>query len=161
MRLRTTLFLIILMVTSVHLANAAERQVLNVYDGDTLMVDIQGKKVTIRLYGIDAPEGGQHGNVSSTRFLRRTVLGHPVDIKVIKSNSFGQPLAIVSRGGKVSTLNAAMVANGYAWVNPAKCKVDDCKYWQDLQSHARKLKLGIWSGFDLEPPWEFKKQQGQ
>jgi endonuclease YncB( thermonuclease family) len=161
MLMRMTLLLIILMITAFAFAYAAANKVIKVYDGDTLMVEMQGEKVKIRLYGIDAPESGQHGNVSSARFLRRRVFGNTVTIKVIKTDLFGQPIAIVFREGRSSSVNAAMVANGYAWVDPAQCKADDCMDWRNLESQARKLKLGIWSGFDLKPPWEFRKQQGQ
>jgi hypothetical protein len=31
--------------------------------------------------------------------------------------------------------------------------------WKKIESQARKLKLGIWSGFDLVPPWEFQERE--
>lgn len=140
-------------------ACAATAKVAAVHDGDTLDVHVQGEKVRIRLYGIDAPENGQHGNVSSTRFLRRLILGHSLEIRAVEEDVFGRTLAIVVREGKESSVNAAIVANGYAWVNPGKCNVDDCAGWIELESRARMLKLGIWSGYDLVPPWEFRKLQ--
>jgi len=151
---------IIILVASLNFAYATPAKVIRVYDGDTFSINLQGEKVSIRLYGIDAPESGQDGNVSATRFLKRLVLEQPLEIKVIASDSIGRSLAIVIREGKESSVNAAMVGNGYSWVNPGKCKVDECTYWEKLESHARKLKLGIWSGYDLVPPWEFM-QQGQ
>ena len=148
----------IFLATSPNFANASPAKVIRVYDGDTLRIILQGEKVSIRLYGIDAPESGQAGNVSATRFLKRLVLEQPVEIKVIATDAIGRSLAIVIREGKEPSVNAAMVGNGYSWVNPGKCKVDECTYWKKLESQAKKLKLGIWSGFDLVPPWEFKLQ---
>jgi micrococcal nuclease len=140
-------------------ACAAEATVVGVDDGDTLDVDLQGKTIKIRLYGIDAPEAGQQGNVSATRFLRHLVLKHPLTIKVLDTDMFGRMHAIVIRNGKESSVNAALVANGYAWVHAEQCWVEECRYWEKLEVQARRLKLGIWSRFDLIPPWEFGKQQ--
>ncbi|BBO71760.1 hypothetical protein DSCA_56900 [Desulfosarcina alkanivorans] len=131
------------------------------YDGDTLSVSVQGERVSVRLYGIDAPESGQDGNVSATRFLKRLIWEHPLEIKVVEIDRIGRSHAIVTRRGKDTSVNAAMVANGYSWVNPGRCRVEACASWKKLESHARKYKLGIWSGFDLVPPWEFKLQGGQ
>lgn len=153
-------YALLFLVTSFNVANAATAEVIAVHDGDTLDVDIQGEKVRIRLYGIDAPESGQNGNVSSTRFLRRLVSGHPLEIREIETDLFGRTLAIVALEGRGSSVNAAIVANGYAWVNPGKCSVADCKNWKKIESQARRLRLGIWSGYDLVPPWEFQEMQG-
>jgi micrococcal nuclease len=152
---------LIFLIISLDIAYATTATVITVYDGDTLSAEVQGTVVNLRLYGIDAPESGQGGNVTATRFLMQLVLGHPLEIKVIDTDRFGRPLALVIRKGKASSVNAAMVGNGYAWVNPDQCKVDDCTYWKELESQARKLKLGIWSGYDLVPPWEFSRQNRQ
>lgn len=150
---------LIILLTSLNFAYATTAKVIKIYDGDTLKVDVQGEALNIRLYGVSAPEGGQDGNVAATRFLRRLILGHPLEIQVMETDLFGRPLAIVIREGKESSVNAAVVANGYAWVNPGECKSDPCNYWKKLELSARKLKLGIWSGYDLVPPWEFGKQK--
>ena len=151
----------LILATTTDLAHANPATVIDVYDGDTLDVHMQGKKVKIRLYGIDAPESGQHGNVSAGRFLRHLVDKHPLRITVIATGRFDQTLAIVIREGKEASVNAAMVANGYAWVNPDKCTTDACNRWKQLESQARRLRLGIWSGYDLVPPWEFGERNGR
>lgn len=155
---RIVVLLLILTITPA-IAGATPATVVRVYDGDTLNLDVQGETVRIRLYGIDAPESGQDGNVAATRFLRRLVLEHPVEVKILETDRLEQAFAVVIREGKESSVNAAMVANGYAWVNPDQCKTDDCPHWKKIESQARMLKLGIWSDYDVVPPWEFKKQQ--
>jgi endonuclease YncB( thermonuclease family) len=150
---------LILLITISHFAYATTAKVIRVYNGDTLTAEAQGKKIRIRLYGIDAPESGQDGDVAATRFLRRLVLEHPVEIKVMETDMLNQVFAVVIRGGKESSVNAAMVANGYAWVNPDQCKIDECPHWREIESQARMLKLGIWSNYDVVPPWEFRKRQ--
>ena len=141
------------------IAYATPATVIRVYDGDTLNLDVQGETVRIRLYGIDAPESGQDGNVAATRFLRRLVLEHPVEVKVMETDRLNLAFAIVIREGKESSVNAAMVANGYAWVNTDGCRTKECNRWKKIESQARMLKLGIWSAYDVVPPWEFKKLQ--
>ena len=152
---------LIVLISIPNFAFAAPATVIRVYDGNTLNVDVQGKTVTLRLYGIDAPESGQDGNVAATRFLRRLVLDHPVKIKVKETDQLNQIFAVVIREGKESSINAAMLANGYAWVNPDQCKGDQCRKWNAIESQARKLKLGIWSDYNIVPPWEFRKRQRQ
>jgi micrococcal nuclease len=151
----------IVLITISHFAHATTAKVIRVYNGDTITVEAQGKKIRIRLYGIDAPESGQDGNVAAKRFLRRLVLEHPVEIKVMDNDQLNQIFAVVIREGKESSVNAAIVANGYAWVNPDQCKTDECPKWEDIESQARALKLGIWSDYNLVPPWEFRKLQRQ
>lgn len=128
-------------------------------DGDALTVAAQEGKITVRLYGIDAPESGQQGSNAANRFLKSLVAEHPVFVDVLETDAFGRSVAIVKRLEKESSINAAMVANGYAWVDPKSCRVDVCDRWKDLQRQAKKFRLGIWSGYDLTPPWEFKQQQ--
>ena len=155
---RIAVFLLILAIIPT-IAGATPATVVRVYNGDTLNLDVQGETVRIRLYGIDAPESGQDGNVAATRFLRRLVLEHPVEVKILETDRLEQAFAVVIREGKESSVNAAMVANGYAWVNPDLCKTDDCPRWKKIESQARMLKLGIWSDYDVVPPWEFRNQQ--
>jgi micrococcal nuclease len=161
MMLRKVAAVFIVLVTISQFTYATPAIVTRVYDGDTLTADAEGKKISIRLFGIDAPESGQDGNVAATRFLKRLVLEHPVDIKVIETDRLNQNFAVVIREGKESSVNAAMVANGYAWVNPDQCKTNECPNWKKIESQARTLKLGIWSEYNLVPPWEFRKQQRQ
>ena len=155
MRAVVLVFLILTSSTSMVVAETAT--VVVVYDGDTFVVDRYGESVKVKLYGIDAPEPGQPGKGASTRFLRRLVLNAPVALRAIETDVFGRTLAVAVREGKESSINAAVVSNGYAWVNPGACRIDDCEYWKSLELRARRLKMGIWSGFDLVPPWEFRK----
>lgn len=148
----------IILAVSVNNAAAITANVLNVYDGDTIKVMMGGKKVTIRLYGIDAPERGQHGNAHATRFLTRLILGNPMEIKIMGKDWAGRTQAIVTNLGYEMSVNAAMVANGYAWVHPQTCTTEECVDWKEFESMARRYKLGIWSGYDLIPPWEFNRE---
>ncbi len=130
-----------------------------VHSGETLAVVTEEGRRTIRLYGIDAPASGQQGANAAKRYLRGLAMAHPVEVEVIAMDVFGQTVAVVKRVQKESSINAAIVANGWAWVNPKTCQADVCATWQRLQRQAQKYRLGIWSGYDLTPPWEFRAQQ--
>ena len=137
--LRKVAAVFIVLITLSHFAYATTAKIIRVYNGDTLTADDQGEKIRIRLFGIDAPESGQDGDVAATRFLRHLVLEHPVEIKVMETDRLNQIFAVVIREGKESSVNAAMVANGYAWVNPDQCKTDECPKWKEIESQARTL----------------------
>lgn len=157
---QSTLLTMVLWMT-VNVAHGFMGEVTGVDSGDTLVADVQGEKLSIRLYGIDAPESGQHGSNAAKRYLRTLAMSHPVEVEIIETDVFDRAVAIVRRVEKESSINAAIVANGYAWVNPKLCRADVCNKWTALQNQARKFGLGIWSGFDLIPPWEFDTQQGR
>lgn len=140
-------------------AGAFTGEVADVNSGDTLVVVNEGERHTIGLYGIDAPVSGQQGANAATRYLRGIAMAHPVVLEVIERDGFGRKMAIVKRLGKESSINAAIVANGHAWVNPQTCRTEVCRTWQAYQRQAMKYRLGLWSGFDLTPPWEFREQQ--
>jgi micrococcal nuclease len=149
---------LIILTTGLNSANAFTAKVLKVYDGDSFKVLIEDNEVNIKLYGIDAPERGQDGNVSATRFLSRSLYQERLEIEVLNRDWAGQLHAIVTNLGNGTIVNAAMVANGYSWVQPHNCNATACEDWKKLESNARKYKLGIWSGFNLIPPWEFQRE---
>lgn len=133
--------------------------VVAVDNGDTLVVVSNGERRTVRLYGIDAPVSGQQDANAAKRYLRSIALSSPVDVEVVSTDVFGRSVAIVRRAHILSSVNAAIVANGYAWVNPKTCRKDKCEKWRRLERQAKNYHMGIWSGYDLIPPWEFKQQQ--
>ena len=153
------ILVLIILISSFNTAFAAMARVVDVFDGDTLNVEIQNEIVRIKLYGIDAPESGQAGNNSSTRFLKHLVLNDLVDLKMVNTDVFGRSLAVLTRAGQKLSINATIVANGYAWVKPNECEISVCDELIKLESQAKLLKLGIWSGHDLVPPWAFLEQQ--
>lgn len=140
-------------------AFAFSGEVAEVNSGDSLVVVNAGERHPIRLYGIDAPESGQQGANAAARYLRGIAMAHPIVLEVVETDGFGRKVSIVKRLRKESSINAAVVANGHAWVNPQTCRREVCRTWQAYQRQAMKYRLGLWSGFDLTPPWEFRQQQ--
>lgn len=153
------IILFLILIFGIHPVFADTATVTDVFDGDSLNVEVKGQKIRVTLYGIDAPESGQDGNTSATRFMRHLVLHRSVVLTVMGQDVFGRTQAIITPTGQTFSANDSIVANGYAWVNPFDCKATACIQMKELESRAKKLRLGIWSGYDLVSPWEFRKQR--
>ena len=64
-------------------------KVVEVTDGDTLKLLVDEKQHTIRLDGIDAPEGKQPGGDQSTEALSKMVLDKTVKVLVRGTDRYG------------------------------------------------------------------------
>jgi endonuclease YncB( thermonuclease family) len=155
--MRIAIFVASLLVAASALARGAEIVgVASVIDGDT--IEIHGQR--IRLFGIDAPEGGQlcvrssgehwrcgqQGSLAlSERIGRATIRCEPRDI-----DRYHRVVAVCFKGSE--DLNRWMVANGWA--------VAFRRYSQNYvadEDAARKRRLNIWSG-DFDMPWDWRAQ---
>ena len=82
--LRKIYFLIVLFLAFIlysSLCWAWEGKVVRVMDGDTIIVIHQGKRVRVRLYGIDTPESTQWYGQNAKQFTSSQVLGKKVSIE--------------------------------------------------------------------------------
>ena len=130
----------------------------SVLDGDT--IEIHGTR--IRLFGIDAPEGGQICTVQgkatpcgrqaafalADKIGRQVVACRPKD-----EDRYGRVVAVCGVGGE--DINAWMVAQGWALAYRY--------YSRDYVSQERsasKAKLGMWQG-EFEPPWDWRHKNPQ
>ena len=129
---------------------------VSVADGDTITVLRDREQVRIRLYGIDAPEGGQDFGTVSRRYVgdlchRQTVTVTPVD-----TDRYGRTVALVEVDGV--SVNRELIAAGLAWVYPQYCKIPECAQWRALEADARAAKRGLWAHPDPVPPWEWRRR---
>lgn len=131
--------------------------VASVIDGDT--IEIHGQR--IRLFGIDAPEGGQlcvRPNGERWRCGQRASfaladrIGHaPVRCEPRDIDRYRRIVAVCFKG--TEDLDRWMVANGWA--------VAYRRYSPDYipdEDAARQIRLNIWSG-DFEMPWDWRAQR--
>lgn len=132
--------------------------VIYVVDGDTLQVRSTkgGKRISIRIDGIDAPEICQVGGQQSRDALSQHVLGQQVVVQPKATDKYGRMVADVFKGNVDQ--GAQMVMTGQAWA--FYYKAGRGKY-ATLQSKAQATKIGI---FSLEPypqtPVSFRKMHG-
>ena len=127
----------------------------SVVDGDT--IEIHGKR--IRLFGIDAPEGGQTCTVQgkATPCGRRAAFAlsgkigrQVVECRPKDEDRYGRVVAVCSVGGE--DVNAWMVAQG--WALAYRYYSHD---YVGQERSASKARLGLWQG-EFERPWEWRRK---
>lgn len=126
-----------------------------VKDGDTLVV----KRITFRLYGIDAPEYRQtckdrNGldwpcGKSARDELKRLADAGPIECEPRAEDRYGRKVARCGND-RVADFAKAMVESGLA-ISPAE---RGSAAYEDEQDSARAAKRGIWQGtFDDPVDW--------
>ncbi len=88
-------------------------RVLDVVDGDTLILARGRGQVTVRIYGIDAPEGGQAFGDRAKAQLASRVLGKLVDVLLRDVDVYGRLVAELQLEG--GDIGEELVQSGAAW----------------------------------------------
>ena len=137
--------------------------VMQVVDGDTLRISVEGFEIPVRLWGIDAPEMTQKEGVGALRQLEKlTPEGSRAQIHPVSQDRYGRMVAVVSNGTGYA-VNFEMVARGWAYhyrqydPRPAGCLAE-------AERVARDSRMGVWQGGagGGERPWQhrWKKKTG-
>jgi len=142
---------VLLLVIFPVISFADQYKVTRVTDGDTIIVEGNDSKMTIRLVGIDAPETskkknqpGQPFSQKSTKYLASLVLDKSVDIKSYGEDRYGRTLAVVFVNG--TNVNLEMIKAGLAEVyRGTPAKGFDNEPYQKAETGAREAKLNMWS----------------
>jgi endonuclease YncB( thermonuclease family) len=124
-----------------------------VTDGDTF--DIRrpdGQLVTVRLWGVDAPESDQPGGKAATRAARRLIGGARAQVEVVDIGSYGRAVARVEAGG--SDLGALLIRQGHAWHYDRYAP--QATEYARLERQARSAGRGLWSRSNPIPPWDWR-----
>ena len=126
--------------------------VVRVKDGDSLVVDSNGREVEVRLADIDTPEFNQPRGDQARDALRSLVDGKKVRLELIGGDAYRR---IVARVFVDSVdVNAELVRRGLAWVRRA---YDPAPSLVDLEDSARQAGRGLWADEDPVPPWIWRK----
>ena len=152
---RMMFFTIALFLVTPSLCHAWFGKVIHVADGDTITVLRDGRKVKVRLYGIDTPETKQWYGQNAKTFTSSQVMGKTVNVQKVAVDRYGRVVGIVSVGNLV--LNRHLVEYGYAWVYHQYCKKPFCSEWAKAEAVARKNKRGLWKNAKAVPPWEYRR----
>lgn len=129
-----------------------------VFDGDSFEARrADGRRVEVRLFGIDAPERYQAWNRRSRSALRDLVDGESLSLRVVEVDRYDRLVAEVFLPDGRS-VNAAQVEEGNAWVY--RRYTDDARLI-GLEEEARAARRGLWSmpAHEQVPPWEWRRQQ--
>lgn len=148
--------LVLLLLLSSGLSAADLRQVtgkvVGVHDGDTVTVlHGKGKKLKVRLEGIDAPETNQPFGDASRQALDTMVYGKVVTVVPTTVDKYGRTVGRVWL--RQFDVNREMVRIGLAW-------------WYDhysqeaalaqAQQQARYYHWGLWQDSHPTPPWVWR-----
>ncbi|MBL8159685.1 thermonuclease family protein [Candidatus Saccharibacteria bacterium] len=125
--------------------------VIDVADGDTIYVSMDGIRESIRLVGVDTPEThhpskpAQCYGTEATQFTRNLVKGKPVklvaDTKQPNRDKYGRLLRYVFlQDGR--ELNELLVTGGYAFVT--NFNTEKKKEFRQLQEAAKNSRTGLW-----------------
>ena len=127
-------------------------KVVAVQDGDTISVMRDGREERVRVYGIDAPEGGQDFGSRAKQFLSGLVFGKVVEVTVRDLDSYGRTVGRVTVDGTDAGLE--MVRAGLAW---HYVRYSNDPRLADAEREARAARRGLWAQPAPLAPWEFRR----
>lgn len=128
-----------------------EARVIGVADGDTISVLRDGRPVTIRLDGVDCPEGGQDFSQRAKALTSQLVFGKSVTVVPKELDKYGRLVARIVVDGQDVSL--ALVQAGLAWHYK---QYSNDRTLAAAEVEARRAGIGLWSVTSPMPPWEFR-----
>jgi micrococcal nuclease len=128
-------------------------RVTEVTDGDTIEAQARnGDTVTVRVWGIDAPESSQPYGPAATDVARTLVGGEVADIDVIDRDQYGRIVGRVQTDG--TDLAASLALSGYAWHSR---RYPTSRQIREAEQKARQEGRGLWAQDAPVPPWQHRQ----
>jgi len=151
---------VLLALSCVAPAAAAELKVFSVGDGDTIRVTgtTGVNKTTVRLACIDAPETSQtpYGNDARRALLGELAIGTEVSLRTKATDRYGRTVAEVLKG--TTNINQALVGAGVAFVYWQYIEGCDRATYSRLENEARLKSLGIWAvPGGIQRAWDYRR----
>jgi len=159
---------LIVLIKVVHWEKRVQAKVIEVIDGDTVVVSISGVKERIRLSNIDAPEIGQMARNGShctdigqysRRYLLKRLTTKNVHLHWKKRDRYKRILGEIYLKGE--SINFELIKQGMAviyWFNVFESKAIGIKYIEAM-SKARKSYKGIWGVGGFYDPYKFRSKK--
>ena len=129
-------------------------EIVKIVDGDTIKLNIDGQKTSVRLIGIDTPESVHpdksknvpEGKLASdhTKELLENMTSVYIEYGEESHDRYGRVLAYVYLD-KNTMLNAKILEDGYAKVLTIKPNNKYEDYFLQLEEEARQNDAGLWS----------------
>ena len=141
-------------------------EITHVIDGDGFQakaLDGSNRAVEVRLYAIDAPEGGQKYGQEATKHLRQVVRDGRFWLQVRGQDPNGRTVAVVYKDSLETshTLNYLMVRAGWAyWYSHYEDGGNELGL-REAEATAYMEGVGVWQEPGLERPWAFKERVRQ
>ncbi len=137
---------------------ASAATVISVGDGDTLRIEDGGKKLTIRVACIDAPEMAQspYGQQARAALQQMLPIGSTVTLKTQTKDRYGRTVAeVFTADGRNAGLTLVQQGNAFAY----RQYLNQCDEWAylDREKLAQRYRVGVWkSAGGIERPWDFR-----
>ena len=129
-------------------------RVVSVLDGDSLIVLRDGRQVEVRLYGVDAPEGGQAFGSVAKRFLSNLVFSKTVVVDVRDIDRYKRSVARVTVDGADVSLD--IIRAGFGWHYTQYS--NDARY-AAAEQEARAARRGLWQDSAPIAPWNYRQRR--
>ena len=140
------------------IVRASEVELVHVVDGDTVKIMKGGKRINVRLYGIDAPEKRQKYGGESTRTLTKMLLGKSLRLEEISKDRYGRTVGIIYADNQ--DVNLEMLKTGNAFFYKEYCKKKPlCYSYEQAENQARQKKKGVWSIRGIQKPSDWRKSK--
>lgn len=133
---------------------ADEYQVVDVIDGDTIDVWMNGQEVRVRLLGVDTPETVRPGSPvecfgkESSKYTESMLLGEIVYLETDPSQAeydrYGRLLAYVYIGNSEISFNKILLEEGYASMYKNNIPIKYEEEFLEAERLARKYNKGLW-----------------
>lgn len=136
-----------------------EGESIAVQDGDSFILRTgDGRKLRIRIEGIDAPEKGQAFADVSRRHLAGLLRGRSLRLEVRKLDRYGRRVARVHAGE--TDVGLAQLQAGLAWFYrryQSEQEPTVRRAYARAEARARDAGLGLWREEAPLPPWEQRR----
>ncbi len=113
--------------------------VTRVIDGDSLLLQVDGQSVEVRLLGINAPEHDECIGPEAALHLATLIGDEPMTVSFDGQDQYGRSLGEVFASG--ASVNASMVADGFALA----MSTPGFAHFFDLEADAAKSGAGLWA----------------
>lgn len=130
--------------------------VVQVVDGDSVVVRVNSEYRMIALYGIDCPENVQAYGNAGRYWVNMLVHGEVVRVVPIPPEKYREIPALIYFSND-RCLNRELIMAGLAWVDRSSCLLPECRQWRDDEARARKAGVGLWKDKDPMPPWKWRQ----
>jgi micrococcal nuclease len=141
-------------------AVAWQGAVSRVIDGNTLLVyHVQDttNEMTVRLYGVQAPQSGQPWADRAKEYLELNLSRPDDDVYFGRSDAVeilpmymdreGRLVALVYACKSAVMLNSGLLNEGLARVDAQSCRAEPmCQKWREYQKDAERFGTGMWAG---------------
>lgn len=131
-------------------------RVERVFDGDSFVMKSDGRRVEVRVFGIDAPEKGQPFSKKARARSKELLEGEEVVVEVTTAkDKYGRVIGNVFLPDGRSYAHV-IVGEGLAWQFRRYSKDPEVAA---LEREAREARRGLWYDKNPEPPWEYRRRK--